>query len=269
MMQAATEYWHPGPPRPHRSGRTYGVPRRRGIAVSFPCWLFTYLPNARGEGVADSRLLTAAAIIGACERGVLVGLGQVSTYGPVRHANLHFTERELESFWAFAQEAHLAKITSTIRTAVFIGLNVPGWKEGIVSPPAMTGTEWTMGLNQATMLLIDSGVMDKRLWENGGRTIWEERFAKGIGVEEQETDGIPSRITSHRQAIRRAYQQEQDIYAMQVNLHNSKPPSPMPRKAMKPAFNACRPPCEEVPTPEELSRRRVPNKSLHDAPRAK
>jgi hypothetical protein len=86
-----------------------------------------------------THFLQAAAITASHTDGHRIRLGQVSYVDRITAhlCTLHFTNTELNDLRRWGRAAQLSTWASTLRTAIFVGLQVPGAERGIISPPRL------------------------------------------------------------------------------------------------------------------------------------
>lgn len=159
---------------------------KKNTKFDFPmsCWMIRALPPLN-----RTRILTAAAIVGARTNGRLVKLGQVSYItSDCQARQLRFSIDELDQLMCFAKEASLSDQHSAIRTAIAIGLGLPGALDGIISPPSAGFVVTTAHCNR---LLIEANVLTKQ----------EHRALRKATKEGQLPPVIVEQLTIHAQGI--------------------------------------------------------------------
>ena len=112
---------------------TYEKEKTYTWATYLPRWLVRKIPR---EG--RLAILREAAVAGAATDGSKVTLGQVSVDrrgDPPVCVTLRFFPDELEILRSFGKKALLSTQASILRTAIFVGLELPGVLRGVISPP--------------------------------------------------------------------------------------------------------------------------------------
>lgn len=109
-------------------------------SYDMPRWLLSMVPPMRVEtGYRRNglqRVLHGAAILGSCVSGGEIKLGAIGVGGRsvVRPVGFSFHGSEIERLREFGTEARLSRMSSIVRTAIFVGLAMPGAREGVVGP---------------------------------------------------------------------------------------------------------------------------------------
>ncbi len=147
------------------------------FCMVIPVWLLNILPS-----IDKTRILTAAAILGTRINGCEVNLGQVeidkkSIQGKnFKSITLRFLDKEIQQLTDFGYECRLTKRTSIIRTSIFLGLNIPFAKEGIINSPEEYLEEWkkesVCEIEFLERIMILGGTMSRELFKRRGCAVF-------------------------------------------------------------------------------------------------
>ena len=170
----------------------------RMISLTIPVWLQQMLPRHY-----RMRVLTAAAMIGACTDGRAVVMPQTSArdawdsvvqdhhtpygvYRNIHNVSLRLHPTELLRLRAFGREMNVSSLPTVLRTAVMVGLGLPGAKLGLTTAPWLWLSKSfprRFDLDFLKCLLMIGGTMDELLFMGGGCLLYdlllEERLRVG------------------------------------------------------------------------------------------
>lgn len=148
---------------------------REKLDIRLPGWLFNMLPSKY-----RIRSLVAAAILGSGVDGREVKLGQVEideneNGRDYKNTQIRITLNEQQQLVAFGRECGLNRTGSIIRTAIFLGFNIPNAREGVINPPWNYITAWkkntVFNIEFLERLMILSGTMSQKLFRKRGMKI--------------------------------------------------------------------------------------------------
>jgi hypothetical protein len=150
---------------------------RRPFNVRLPIWAIEAIP-AFPDGVRSYRMkvFIAAAVLGATVDGRRVKLGQVSSGSDrgSRSYPLVFHPYELVFLREFGNEARLSRLSSIVRTAFLVGLQVPGCYDGVMTPPwQWAGTGKTFDWLYIKSMLTVTGCIWARLYEREACAVYD------------------------------------------------------------------------------------------------
>lgn len=134
--------WEEAEERVRERGDTQDLRLMSRASYDMPRWLLYLIPHMPTErgGVSrrngKQRVLHGAAILGSCVDGREIKLGAVGvgSRSVVRPVGFSFRGPEVERLREFGTECKLSRMSSIVRTAIFVGLALPGAREGVIGP---------------------------------------------------------------------------------------------------------------------------------------